>query len=326
MERRKLGVGLLALIGTMLLLVSSASAHSSAVKAATDPVEESAAGAAGCSVHSLPSFMDQGEFGTSSSVADIIEVSCNPEYAAEEEVQISDHELYSQCKGDIAWGAPYEASELGEIIVGDALKGKGKKLKKNKKNAKGDVSIYEPGITVYTDNDGNATVALLGGPGCTAGTSLVTADLVNDGYETVTTSFTVKAPHTTTPGLTLLPSSQVEDDYTSSAVTIAEVEFPPVDAEKYVDINSPQLYNRCGGDDVKLLWIGPDGTYAEIGPDLSGRVQLDNDGNAFVVLVGTDSCAAGPSLVEASLEAKPYTTYTKVFNILPPSEGFTEGV
>ena len=39
-------------------------------------------------------------------------------------------------------------------------------------------------------------------------------------------------------------------------------------------------------------------------------VTLDNDGNAFVVLIGANSCASGSSLIEASLENAPYTTYT----------------
>ena len=47
-------------------------------------------------------------------------------------------------------------------------------------------------------------------------------------------------------------------------------------------------------------------------------LQLDNDGNAFVVLIGNSSCAAGTSLIEASLENAPYTTYTTDFTIEPP--------
>lgn len=325
MEGRKLGVGLLALIGALLMMVGSASAHGTVkVKpAGSDPVE-SASGPAGCVVHSeTPKFVDQGEFSSSSSVADVIEVECNPEYAGEEEVTISDYELYKQCGGRIAWGAPYEASELTEGLTNNFLKKSGKKLNTGVKN---DISFESPDITVYTDNDGNATVALIGN-GCTKGTSLITADLVNDGYETVTTQFTVEGPKTTTPGLTLIPQKEVEDDYTSSVVTIAEVEFPAEDAEKYVDINSPQLYNRCQGPgSLKLLWIPPFGSGEDIGigPDYPDRVQLDNDGNAFVVMVGSDSCAAGPSLVEASLEVKPYTTETKVFTIEAPRETYAE--
>ena len=51
-------------------------------------------------------------------------------------------------------------------------------------------------------------------------------------------------------------------------------------------------------------------------------VQLDNDGNAFVVLIGNSSCAAGTSLIEASLVNAPYTTYTTDFTIEPPQPSF----
>jgi hypothetical protein len=47
-------------------------------------------------------------------------------------------------------------------------------------------------------------------------------------------------------------------------------------------------------------------------------VQLDNDGNAFVIAIGDASCAPGPSLIEADLESKPFTTYTSTFTVLPP--------
>ena len=51
---------------------------------------------------------------------------------------------------------------------------------------------------------------------------------------------------------------------------------------------------------------------------------LDNDGNAFAVLIGNASCAAGTSLIEASLENAPYTTYTTDFTIEPPQPTFPE--
>lgn len=295
MERRSLGAGLLVLISSLFLLVGTAAAHSSVKPASSDP--ETSAGAAGCVVKTTPSsFIDQGEFGTSSSVADIIEVSCNPEYAAESLVEVRDQELYERCDGRVAMFAPYE-------FAGEYEEGNTDLKSKIKSKAKSNFDIYGPSDDVYTDNDGNATV-VVEGLGCTAGETLVTADLVEDQYETVMTSFTVDGPKVTPPGLTVTPAADVEDDYTSSAATIAQIEFPPVDAEKYVDINSPQLYDRCTyPDSPKLVWIGEGGSFVETGPDLSGQVQLDDDGNAFVVLVGSASCAAGTSLVEASLEA-----------------------
>ena len=53
-------------------------------------------------------------------------------------------------------------------------------------------------------------------------------------------------------------------------------------------------------------------------------LYLDNDGNAFVVLVGNSSCAAGTSLIEASLENAPYTTYTTNFTVEPPQPTFPD--
>ena len=47
-------------------------------------------------------------------------------------------------------------------------------------------------------------------------------------------------------------------------------------------------------------------------------LKLDNDGNAFVVLFGTASCASGPVMIEASLENAPYTTHTTMFEVEPP--------
>jgi hypothetical protein len=69
--------------------------------------------------------------------------------------------------------------------------------------------------------------------------------------------------------------------------TIAEVEFPSVYAEKDVNINAEQLYARCQNND-HLEWYGP--VYGEdnyyFGSGESQTVQLDNSGNAFVVLWG----------------------------------------
>jgi len=53
-------------------------------------------------------------------------------------------------------------------------------------------------------------------------------------------------------------------------------------------------------------------------------VTLDDDGNAFVVLLGGASCAAGTSLIEAGLEVAPYTTYTTTFTVEAPAPGLPE--
>ena len=51
-------------------------------------------------------------------------------------------------------------------------------------------------------------------------------------------------------------------------------------------------------------------------------MRLDDDGNAFALLLGGGSCASGASLIEASLENAPYTTYTATFTIEPPTPGY----
>jgi hypothetical protein len=307
MDRRNLAAGLMVLVSSILLLAGTASAH-----AKVKPQAEPPTGL--CTVKTMPSsFIDQGEFDTSSSVADVIEVECNPEYG-ESLVQLSAAELYERCGHRLIWFSPYELALEGEEGE-DAVKGKIKSKVKSK--LKHDFTIDGPSDTVYLDNDGNATVVVLGGPGCTAGESLVSAHMTEAPYETFTTPFTVLPPMVTAPGITVTPATSVEDDYTSSVATIAQVEFPPVDSEKYVNITASQLYDRCLVG-PKLAFIGPDGDYAEVGEETSGTVQLDNDGNAFVVLVGSASCAPGTSLIEASLEAKPYKTYTTDYTIEAP--------
>jgi hypothetical protein len=66
------------------------------------------------------------------------------------------------------------------------------------------------------------------------------------------------------------------------------------------------------------VWILPgiEGPAVGFGPTFT--VRLDNDGNAWVLLLGDSSCAAGSSLVEASLESAPYTTYESSFTVEPP--------
>jgi hypothetical protein len=65
-----------------------------------------------------------------------------------------------------------------------------------------------------------------------------------------------------------------------------------------------------------LAWYGPDENFLGFGPE--ARVQLDNNGNAFVVAIGGPSCAAGTSHIFASLESVPYTTLSNTFTILSP--------
>jgi len=282
MERRSLLAGLMVLTIAIFAMVGTASARTTTKgNAATTGAEET------CKITSLPSFIAQGEFGTASSVADIVELECNPEFAGEK-VKISDQELFSRCREHLSWSSPVEPGAFTE----------GKTFQ------------------VTLDDDGNATAAVWGGPSCASGETLMSAHLEHPPFPTVTTNFEVLSPKVTPPGITALPAAQVEDDLTSSVATIIQVEYPSVYAEQFVNISAEQLWARCGVGS-KLLWVGPD--EQTIGTDEGiSHVQLDNDGNAFVVLFGAQSCASGESEIETSLEGAPFTTFTNDFTVLPP--------
>jgi len=300
MERRNLLAGLAILVVSMFALTATASARVAHHKRAKSPAAEEVPPPAEpetCVVHALPSsFMDQGEFGAASSVATIIEVECEPVFS-EKYVRISANELYSRCDKRLYWTTP----DYYDISTG-------------------------PSFEVELDNDGNATAVVFGGPSCAAGESLIAAHLTVAPFTTAVTGFTVLPPRPTTPGVFATPASKIEDETTSSVATIVQVEFPPVFAEEPVNINASQLYARCHLK-PKLTWVevGSEGpSIRSLESEETTGVQLDNDGNAFIVLLGAKSCAAGTSLIEASLENAPYTTYVTDFTVEPPRPTFPE--
>src|SRR5664280_3819721 len=159
MDRRKLAAGLMVMASSLLLMAGTASAHGSA----------KAQGTVGstCAIHSLPSFVAQGEFSHQATAADIIEVECNPFlYGTGSKVTVIASQLYSRCNSDITWYVPNPYSETNGRSVELTL-----------------------------DADGNATVALIAGPKCQAGESLVSAHMDEGSFETFTTSFTVLPPN-----------------------------------------------------------------------------------------------------------------------------------
>src|SRR5450631_247900 len=273
MDRRKLCVGLMGVASSMLLMAGTASAPGSAA----------AQGAEGstCAVHSLPSFVAQGEFNTQATAADVIEVECNPFlYGTGSKVTVIASQLYSRCNSDIAWYIPNPYSET-----------------------------YGRSVELTLDADGNATVALIAGPKCQAGESLVSVHQDEGEFNSYTTSFTVLPPNDTPLGVTAMPSHQVEDAESSAVATIVQAEFPGA-AESYVRIGSEELYRRCAVE-PKLRWITESGQEYDARSEISeGAVRLDNNGNAFVLAIGDSSCAPGSSLIEADLEEKPFTTVT----------------
>jgi hypothetical protein len=253
-----------------------------------------------CVVHSLPSFVAQGEEtseqsesnkpkgeGTAATVADVIEIECNPSvYGTGSKIKVIAAQLFSRCKGKLTWYVPnpYRVEE-------------------------------GRGISLELDADGSATVALLAGPGCMAGESLVTVHMEEQPFETFATAFTVLAPVTTPPGVFALPSTQVEDARSSGVATIVQAEFEN-GSEKLVHIGSEELLHRCRIA-PHLHWILMNREERTGVAEVTG-VRLDNDGNAFVIAVGDASCAPGTSMIEADLESKPFTTLMTNFTILPP--------
>jgi hypothetical protein len=277
MKSRNFGAGLMVLASSMFLLAGTASAHGTAPASAPTGT---------CVVHSLPSFIAQGEFTTTATVADIVEVECNPTiYGTGSKIKITASQLFTRCKGKLTWIEPNPyRTETGR------------------------------GISVELDADGNATVALLSGSGCMAGENLIVAHMEEEPFESFTEAFTVLPPKPTEPGVFALPAKQVEDANSSGVATIVQVEFAE-GSEKLVHIGSEELYRRCRIE-PHLKWIRMNGQIVE-GPEVTG-VQLDNDGNAFVIAIGDESCAPGTSLIEADLESKPFTTFTTPFTIEAP--------
>lgn len=287
MDRRRLGAGFAAFASGLLLLAGNASAQ---VKPRTE-----GAPAGQCTIKTLPSFVAQGEYGTTASVADVIEIGCNPEeYGTGSKISVMDPQLYSRCK-NLTWIDPNPLWEE-----------------------------WGRGITLTLDADGNATVALIAGPDCQAGETLITVHELEEPFESFDTGFTVLPPNETPKGVETLPASQIEDSESSSVVTIVEAEFPGASEDK-VRFGSEEFNARCrGGEGAEegeyppgLLWVTESGktTY---GSEING-LELDDDGNVFALAIGDSSCYPGTSLIEADLESKPFTTLTTGFTIVAPT-------
>jgi len=268
------------LASSLLLFAGSASAHST-IKLA----EEEKPPTGQCTIKTLPSFVAQGEYGTTATVADVIEIGCNPaEYGTGSEIAVTDAQLYTECHGDLTWYIPnpYEVVEDSRTV------------------------------DLHLDADGNATVALIAGPKCATDESLIGVHELEEPYESFTASFTVLPPNETPLGITALPSSQIEDAESSAVATIVEAEFPGASEDK-VRIGSEELFARCRTA-PGLHWITEDGTETTGVSEVNG-LEADDDGNVFVLAIGDSSCYPGTSLIEGDLESKPFTT--------PPPAEFT---
>jgi len=272
------------LASSFLLLVGGASARSSAQ-------ENSSETPTGCTVKNINEFVAQGEFDQAATVGDVIEVSCDPlSYSGGSEVEITASQLYGLCH-TITWYKPNEDGQ--DEIVRDSRS-----------------------VTLKLDVNGNANVGLIAGPNCHVGESLITVDEVSSPFKTYVTTFHVEPTANSEKKLTLTPETQVEDQESSGVVTIAQAEFPG-SGETYVRIGAKQLYNRCQNGD-KLEIVQENGYVTEEQNELLGAIKLDNNGNGFVLLMGTDSCLEGESLIEADEESANFKTLTGNFTVEAP--------
>ncbi len=325
MERRNLWAGTLVLIASLLLMAGSASAHGTVVPS----VEK--AEAANCKIHTLAGLMRQGEFTNVGSVGDIVTVECNPAvFPGGTPVEISDAQLESRCEGlggpglhGIIWVDPNEFSE--------------------------GVPTAEFGgsIHVQLDGDGNVNVALVAGPNCAVGGTVISGHTEpgfgNTTVESFAAGFAVEPAKPSTEAVTIMPKEQVEDEESSSVATLIQAEYGSTEAK--VRVAAPELFSRCEvapfGDSVeKVIWLRPNFTTEEIGEgetilrafgfgkELAGGTELvpgedealktDDDGNAFVIAVGAESCQPGKSYFEADEEESPFNTEEPSFTIDAP--------
>ena len=280
-------VGLMIAVSLMIAAGLPTPAVASAARAAFASQQRSV-----CVVSASPSkFIETGLAPQSSSVAFTITVECAPTFS-EQAVEIHTPQLSNACQGGLSW---YSATATTVTGIGDTF-------------------------DIRLDDDGNATVIVLGGPSCAASWDLIEADLTVAPYTTATTRVQIAPPVDTQPGVWALPGSEVEDATTSSVATIFYVEFPSVFAEQEVQISDAELYDRCAG---HIAWILPDSTTLENGKSVT--TTLDDNGNAFVVALAGPSCAPGSTLVEADLVGPPYTTFTTQFTVLSPRVTITGG-
>jgi hypothetical protein len=314
MERRNLWAGTLVLISSLLLMAGTASAHGTVL-----PAGEKAE-AANCKIYTLPGLMRQGEFGNVGSVGDIVSVECNPAvFPGGTTLEISDAQLESRCLGlggagfhGIIWVNPNEFS-------------------------KGVPTLAEGGaVKVELDGDGNVNVGLVAGPNCAVGGTVISGHTEvgkgNTTVESFAAGFAVEPAKPSTEGVTIMPKSQVEDEESSSVATLIQAEFNSTEAK--VRVAAPELFSRCevapfGVPTAKVIWLRPN--FADplaIGKELAGgtatvpgggeALKTDNDGNAFVIAVGAESCQPGKSYFEADEEESPFNTEEPSFTIDAP--------
>jgi hypothetical protein len=304
MERRVLGAGLMVLASSLVLMAGTASAHGTVSPQGTSTQITSAAN---CLIKSdKASSVNQGEFKLEGTVGDVVEVECNTKvFPPGTPIEISDAQLFSRCTGGIRWVVANEfGTNLPRIEDGRS-------------------------VTVGLDGDGNATVALVAGPHCAVGETVISGHTGAPEFESFSTAFSIEGAKPTPEGLYITPVEQVESTGSSSVVALVEVEYANA-GEDMVRIASPELFKRCAVGGLKLSWLRMNKEVVLSAKELVGgtalepkgteAIKLDNDGNGFVIAVGHESCSTGRSIFEADLETSPFTTLEMPFTIKPPQE------
>lgn len=294
----------ISVVALTVLMPGVAMAHGTVVSPQDEAPES-----ANCVIHTLPGVMRQGEFKHVGEVGDVVEVECDPAvYPGGTPVEIGDAQLFSRCSlsgGTITWVDPNEFSTGVE------------------KTSTGRETVVE------LDGNGNANVALVAGPNCAVGDTVVSAHTQtgngNTTVESFAAGFAVEAAKPSPEGVTVMPSTQVEDEGSSSVATLVQVESGSTEAK--VRVAAPELFSRCEVP-PHLTWLRANGEVIAGIKELAGgtateptgeeALKTDDDGNAFVVVLGTSSCKPGKSYFEVDLEESPFTTEEPSFTILPP--------
>jgi hypothetical protein len=244
---------------------------------------------------------------SSSAIAAVIQVEASPSFAGDT-VNVTSSQLQATCTGFTGFTQP--------LFVEGLSPGNGPLI-----------------IPLTLDDDGNATVALLG-QNCAPGSDVIEADMVEAPYLTALGTLVADPPVVTTPGVFGSPTTsgivtagEVATGDTGPAVdqsdvyAVFNVETDPVYAGQPVEISWNQLQSRCLTYEAWLVL--PSGALSTTEEIPGGVIQpippvpLDNDGNAVFIFVG-GSCAAGLSVVTADVEAGSHPTYTTTFNIVAP--------
>jgi uncharacterized repeat protein (TIGR01451 family) len=185
-------------------------------------------------------------------------------------------------------------------------------------------------IVVVLDSDGNAAVTV-DAVNCAPGTAVVEAALTVAPFYDAQTKLTIDPPGVLKLGLTANPKTEVESGNTaasgeSNIYSVFYVSAPPVWAGKKVEIESPQLEDRCG---LGWRWEPNGGTAVNGVPPVNSNGTavsiLDDDGNASFVFKGS-SCADGTSTVIADVLAGGGPSYKTTFKVTAPSAKATKKV